>query len=187
MVVLSDREIKEYLKQGRIVIQGLDESYIDACSVDLRLGNKFRTFHHSNITHVDTRKGLDPSHMQLIEKNDDEPFIVHPGDLVLATTKEYLKMPDDLVGTLDGRSSLGRLGVVVHSTANSFDPGFEGFLTLEVSNISKIPVALWPGQRVCRITFTTLSSPAERPYNKKPDAKYSAQQDPASSRIFMDK
>ena len=143
MVVLSDRDIKQYLKEGKIIIEGLNEENI-------------------------------------------EPIIIHPNELILASTQEYLKIPDDLVATLDGRSSLGRLGIVVHSTANSFDPGFEGNATLEISNISKIPVALWPEMRICRLSFTKLSSPAETPYNKRKKSKYHAQKEPEASKISQD-
>jgi len=124
--------------------------------------------------------------MDVVEKKEDEAFVIHPRELVLATTKESIKIPDELVATLDGRSSLGRLGVVVHSTANSFDPGFEGYPTLEISNISKVPVKLWPGSRVCRLTFTKLSSPCDVSYDKREESKYKKQSGPEASKIGMD-
>jgi len=184
MVVLSDKDIKEYIKSGKLVING--EIKVDPCSVDLRLGNIFRIFRSTEITHIDTKKGIDGKHMELVEKKEDEAFVIHPRELVLAMTKESIRMPDDLVATLDGRSSLGRLGVVVHSTANSFDPGFEGFPTLEISNISKVPVKLWPGSRVCRLTFTKLSSPCDVSYDKRECSKYKKQSGPEASKIGMD-
>lgn len=184
MVVLSDKDIKEYIKSGKLVING--EIKIDPCSVDLRLGNLFRIFISTEITHIDTKNGVDEKHMEVVEKKDEEPFVIHPRELVLATTKESVKLPNDLVATLDGRSSLGRLGVVVHSTANSFDPGFEGFPTLEISNISKVPVMLWPGSRICRLTFTKLSSPCETDYSQRKESKYSKQEGPEASKIGMD-
>lgn len=184
MSVLSDKDIKKYIESGKLVIKG--DVKIDPCSVDLRLGNNFRVFRSTEITYIDTKKGVDERHMETVEKKDDEAFVIHPHELVLATTKESIKIPNDLVATLDGRSSLGRLGIVIHSTANSFDPGFEGFLTLEISNISKVPVKLWPGLRVCRLTFTKLSSPCDTDYGQRKESKYSKQEGPEASRIGMD-
>ncbi|MBI4140605.1 dCTP deaminase [Candidatus Woesearchaeota archaeon] len=187
MVVLSDRDIKKRIAEGSLVIDSVDVDAIALASVDLKLGNKFKTFKTTQVTHVDTKDSIPADMMETIEKNDSQPFILHPGEFVLGTTKEYVKMPADLVARLDGRSSLGRLGVVIHSTAGSVDPGFEGFLTLEIANISKVPVSLWPGMRVCRLTFDTLSSPSEMPYNKRKESKYNKQQEPIASRIFLDK
>ena len=185
MVVLSDRDIKKYLNEKKLVIVGLDLECIDPCSVDLKLSNKFRVFRNTEATHIDTRQGVNEELMEYIEKEEGKPFIVHPGELVLASTMEYVKLPNDLVGTLDGRSSLGRLGIVVHSTANSFDPGFEGNPTLEISNISRIPVAIWPGMRICRLSFTKLSSPVERNYGDK-KGKYHKATSPDVSKIEKD-
>ncbi|MBS3171786.1 dCTP deaminase [Candidatus Woesearchaeota archaeon] len=187
MAVLSDRDIKKRIMDGSLVIDGVDLNLITLASVDLKLGNKFKVFKTTQVTHIDTKESIPADMMETIEKKDSEPFILHPGEFVLGSTKEYVKMPEDLVGRLDGRSSLGRLGVVIHSTAGSVDPGFEGLLTLEIANISKIPVSLWPGSRVCRLTFDTLSSPSETPYNKRKESKYNKQQEPVASRIFLDK
>jgi len=186
MAVLSDKDIRQYLKEGKIVLEGFDSNNIDSCSVDLTLSNKLRVFRYNEIPFIDTKEKIPDTHMALINVEEGKPIIVHPGELILASTNEYLKMPDDLVATLDGRSSLGRLGIVVHSTANSVDPGFEGNPTLEISNISKIPITLWPGMRICRLTFTQLSSPAEVPYNKRASSKYHQQKDPAASKISQD-
>ena len=186
MTVLSDRDIKRVLESKKLVIEGLDWNFIDAAKVDLHLGNQFRVFKHSEITHIDTRIGLAEDLMDLIEVPKDKPFVIHPGELVLGVTKEYIKMPNDLVGRLDGRSSLGRLGIVVHSTAGSIDPGFEGNITLEITNLSRLPVCLWPNTRVCRLTFDQLSSPSEKPYNKT-NSKYLKQTGPEASRIGSDK
>lgn len=185
MVVLSDRDIKKYLEEKKLVIEGLCDEHIDPCSVDLRLSNKFRIFRNTESTHIDTRHGVAEELMEFIEKEEGKPFVVHPGELVLASTVEYIKLPNDLVGTLDGRSSLGRIGIVVHSTANSFDPGFEGNPTLEISNISRMPVALWPGMRICRLSFTKLSSPVERNYEDK-KGKYHKITQPEASKIGED-
>jgi len=186
MVVLSDRDIKKYLKERKLVIKDLVEEHIDPCSVDLRLGKRFRFFKNTELTHVDTKQGVPEEAMEYTEKPEGKPFIIHPGEFVLGTTVEYIKIPNDLVATLDGRSSLGRLGIVVHSTANSFDPGFEGYPTLEISNISRVPVALWPGSRICRLTFTKLSSPAETSYAEKKGKKYVKQEGTEVSKIHLD-
>lgn len=182
MTVLSDKDIKKHIQEGNIVIKGMDEKQIGPSSVDLRLGEKFRVFKHTDVTHIDPREKTDQDHMELIEKIG-KPFIIHPGEFVLGTTKEYVKVPYNLVARLDGRSSLGRLGIIIHSTAGSVHPGFEGNLTLEIANISKIPVALWPGSRICQITFDKLSSECETPYNLRQSSKYSGQTEPVASKI----
>ncbi len=182
MTVLSDRDIKLALKSGKLVIENVDWNYIDAAKVDLHLGNQFRVFKHSEITHIDTKAGLSEDLTELMEIPQGKPFIIHPGEFILGTTREYVKMPNDLLGRLDGRSSLGRLGIVVHSTAGSIDPGFEGNITLEITNLSRLPVCLWPDTRVCRLTFDQLSSPSEKPYNKA-DSKYLKQKGPDASKI----
>ena len=186
MVVLSDRDIKQAIRDGKINITGIDINSITVASVDLRLGNKFRIFKNSKITHIDTKEGIIDGMMDLVEVAEGEAFVVHPGEFVLGITHEYIKLPDDLVGRLDGRSSLGRLGIVVHSTAGSIDPGFEGNITLEISNLAKVPVKLWPGSRVCRITFDKLSSPSETPYNKRKNSKYIKPTTPEASKIRLD-
>ena len=186
MVVLSDKDIKEALRSGKIVIDGLKEEQIGPSSVDLRLGNEFRVFKHSEVTHIDPKEGKFDHLMDLVKKRDDEAFIIHPGEFILSTTKEYIKIPDDMIARLDGRSSWGRLGIVIHSTAGSVHPGFEGKLTLEIANISKVPVKLWPGSRICQLTFEKLSSKAENPYNKRKDSKYHGQKSPEISRINKD-
>lgn len=186
MVVLSDRDLKKSIKEGKIVIEGMTEDQIGPSSIDLRLGDEFRVFKHSEVTHIDPREGNFEHLMDVVKKSDTDPFIIHPGEFILATTREYVKMPDDMTARLDGRSSWGRLGIVVHSTAGSVHPGFEGKLTLEMANISKVPVKLWPGSRICQLTFELMSSPAENPYNKRKSSKYAGQRDPGISRIFLD-
>ncbi len=189
MTVLSDKDIKRALKEGRIVITpSISEEQINPASVDLKLGNQFRVFKHAEVTHIDPRNLNSSTNeiMKLIEINPETPFIIHPGEFVLGITHEYLKLPDDLVGRLDGKSSWGRLGIVIHSTAGTVDPGFEGKLTLEIANISKVPVCLYPGSKICKVTFDTLTSPSELPYNKRKDAKYLKQQSPEASKIGRD-
>jgi len=183
MTILSDRDIKKALKEKRIVIEGLDEEQIGPSSVDLKLGNQFRIFRHSEMTHIDPRQN-DSEHLTtLYEMPEDKPFIIHPGEFILANTMEYIKLPDDLIARMDGRSSWGRLGIVIHSTAGSVHPGFEGQLTLEITNSNKVPVKLWPGSRICQLTFETLTSPSEHPYNKRKDSKYLKQKGPGISKI----
>ncbi len=183
MVVLSDRDIKDEIKKGSISIEGISEDQIGPSSVDLSLGSEFRIFKHSEVTHIDPREGKFDHLMELVKKEDKDAFIIHPGEFILATTREYVKVPDNMIARLDGRSSWGRLGIVIHSTAGSVHPGFEGKLTLEMANISKVPVKLWPGSRICQLTFERMSSPAENPYNKRKGSKYQGQKDPSASRI----
>ena len=187
MAVLSDRDIKKAIKSGKLVINDLVEENVSCASVDLRLGNEFRTFKHSEITHIDVKSNNVKDLMELVKISDSTPFTIHPNQLVLGITREYIKMPADMIARLDGRSSLGRLGIVIHSTAGTVDPGFEGKLTLEISNISNIPVCIWPGIKVCKLTFEELSSESDKPYNKRPDSKYCKQQSPETSKIFREK
>jgi dCTP deaminase len=184
MAVLSDRDIKELLKLGELVIDSIEEEQIGSCSVDLRLGSTFRVFKHAEVTHVDPKEGLSDDLMELVTK-DSEPFIIHPGEFVLGTTIESVMIPRYIVARLDGRSSWGRLGIIVHSTAGSVHPGYVGQLTLEIANISKVPVKLWPGSKVCQIMFERLSSPCEQSYAEK-KSKYMNQQGPQSSKIKLD-
>jgi len=186
MSVLSDRDIRKHLHSGELVITNLSDVQIGASSVDLTLGNKFLVFKNSDVTHINPEDYDKDKIMNSIIKVN-EPFIIHPGEFVLGATTEYIKIPDFLVGRLDGRSSFGRLGIIVHSTAGSVHPGFEGQLTLEIANISKLPVALHPGIRICQITFQTLTSAVEKPYNKNPESKYNNQTGPLVSKIDMEK
>lgn len=189
-MVLSDRDIKKSLKSGHIKISPLPDfaDQLGSCSVDLRLGNTFRVFEHSRYAYIDPfnkKVGNEVTREIVVKK--DEPFIIQPGDFVLATTIEYIEVPDDLTGKLEGRSSIGRLGVVIHSTAAHIECGFRGNITLEIANMGKMPVALHPGMRICSISFDQLSSPAEIPYYKKKTAKYVGQKGPDESRIHQEK
>jgi len=186
MAVLSDRDIKAAIKSGWIKIKNLEKKNISVASVDLRLSNEFRVFKHTEVTHVDTKKGLREELTTIIKVPKGKAFTIHPGEFVLANTMESVSLPADLMARLDGRSSLGRLGIVIHSTAGSVDPGFEGTLVLEIANISKMPVMLWPGMKACRLTFEELSSPSEKPYNKRKSSKYCGQKGPHISRICGD-
>jgi len=190
-MILSDRDIKARIAQGDIVVISPDADHlpnIGASSMDFRLGKYFKVYNHA------THAILDPADpdtfkdvTKLIElEKEGSPFIIQPGEFVLGVTVESVKLPDDLVARVEGRSSLGRLGIIVHSTAGFIDAGFEGTITLEITNINRMPVALYPGMRVCQLAFETMSSAAEVPYGKKKSAKYQGQLYPEESRIAMD-
>ena len=193
-MVLSDRNIKASLRSGRIKITPAPDlkTQLGSCSIDLRLGNVFRVFDPS----ADDGKNayIDPSRRDYsneitreVKVKDGEKFIMQPGDFVLAVTLEKVQIPENLMGRLEGRSSLGRLGIVVHSTASVFDPGWDGKCVLELGNLGRMAVSLSPGMRICAMTFEELKSPAETPYNKKNDAKYVISKGPDESKIHEDK
>jgi dCTP deaminase len=185
-MILSDHDIKIALSSGRIVITPEPnlQTQLGSCSLDLRLGKSFRIFNHSRVALIDTNNPTNADTMMSeLSIEDDEPFILQPGDFVLATTMETLKLPNDLLGRLEGRSSLGRLGIVVHSTASVFDPGWDGMIVMELGNLGRMPVALYAGMRICALTFEELTTPADVPYSKKKGAKYIHQQAPIASRI----
>jgi dCTP deaminase len=189
-MILSDRDIVASLKSGRIKVSpAIDpKTQLGSCSVDLRLGKHFRVFNHSKVPFIDTENPKQTAGMMgEVKLKDGEPFILQPGDFVLATTMEKVTLPDDLVGRLEGRSSLGRLGIVVHSTASVFDPGWSGMVVMELGNLGRMPVALYPGMRICSMTFEELSSPALVPYTKKKTAKYIGQNAPLASKIGDDR
>lgn len=189
-MILSDRDIKKRIKAGDIVITSPNNDHdknVHASSMDLRLGKFFKTYDNSKQPILDP---ANPETLQnctdLIEIEEGKPYIVQPGEFVLGVTLEKVKIADNLVARVEGRSSLGRLGIIVHSTAGFIDAGFEGTITLEITNINRMPVALHPGTRVCQLAFEEMSSPAEVPYNKKPHSKYQGQELPEESRIATD-
>lgn len=192
---LSDVEIKSYLHDEKIVITpSPDPQSISGVTVDVRLGNKFRVFEGHNAPFIDisgpkadVQKALDSVMSDEIVLEDDQPFILHPGELALAMTLESVTLPDDIVGWLDGRSSLARLGLMVHVTAHRIDPGWSGNIVLEFINAGKLPLALRAGMPIGALNFETLSSPAQHPYNKRENAKYKDQTGAVASRIGQDK
>jgi len=201
-MILSDRDILERIKRRDLVIEPLDkEVQIGPSSVDLRLGNKFRVFKLSDHALIDPKNYSDRrihelclnSNTRIYEHEftrlyaSDKPFILHPGEFVLASLLEKVKLPRDLVGSLEGRSSLGRVGLMVHSTAGVVAPGFEGTLTLELANVGKLPIKLYPGMRICQIVFQELKSPAMTSYGERGDSKYQNQDGANESRIGSDK
>ena len=188
-MILSDRDIRKAIDSGRLKIENADPAdfHIHASSMDLHLGNIFKLYEHSKFALLDPK---DPAtftgNVRSITIENDEPFIVQPGEFVLGVTKEKLTVADDLVVRIEGRSSIGRLGIIVHSTAGFVDPGFSGTITLEISNLNKLPVALYPGMRICQIAVEQMSSPASVPYHSKPFSKYQGQSAPEESRLSMD-
>lgn len=189
-MILSDRDIKKALKTGHIKISPAPNfsAQLGSCMLDLQLGNTFRVFNHSKTPYLDPQnpQTLKAATAEVVMKNG-EPFILHPGEFVLAMTKEYVEMPDDLTGRLEGRSSIGRMGVVVHSTAANIECGFRGNITLELANMGRIPVMLYPGMRICSLSFEQLTTPADVPYYKKKGAKYVGQRKPEASKIAQEK
>lgn len=186
-MVLSDRSIREEIRQGRLVIDPLGPYAIQPSSVDLRLGRKCRIFKtRTKVTVIDPRLRADDL-TELIEIDDLQPLVIHPGEFLLATTLERVCVPADLVGRLDGKSSLGRLGLLIHSTAGYVDPGWQGHLTLELSNVSNLPIMLYYGMPVSQISFMRLTEPAEHPYGSKSiRSKYQGQDEPLPSQYYKD-
>jgi dCTP deaminase len=188
-MVLSDKDIKLAFKSGKIKIKPSPDLKIQlgSNSIDLRLGNVFRIFDHSKYAYIDPfEKNIGEEVTREVKIKSKESFIIQPGDFVLGTTVEYLELPDDLVGSLEGRSSIGRLGIMVHSTAASIECGFRGKITLELANMGKMPVALYPGMRICAVSFMQMTSPANVPYYKKKNAKYLGQKNPVESKFAKD-
>jgi dCTP deaminase len=184
-MVLSDVDVKKALEAGQIAVSPLQDldSQLGACSLDLRLGNEFRVFERTRNAFIDPRGQIDwDSFTRVITVAEDEPFVMHPQELVLAATVEEIMLGDDVLGRLEGRSSLGRLGIIVHGTAPLFYPGFTGRAVMELGNIGPMPVALYPGMRICSFTFEKLSSPSSKPYR----GKYAGQQGPVGSRLQRD-
>jgi dCTP deaminase len=183
-MILSDRDIRDAIESGRIVIEPYDARCIQPSSVDLHVDSQFRVFANSRYPYIDVRKDM-PDLTELVEVKDDEPFILHPGEFVLGSTLERVGIPDDLVARLEGKSSLGRLGLLIHSTAGYVDPGWDGYLTLELSNVANLPITLYPGMKIGQISFFRLTTPAETPYGKAGN-KYQGQRGPTASRFFED-
>lgn len=188
-MVLSDRDLKKALEDGKIKITPLPDfaTQLGSCSIDLRLGNAFRIFESGVHGVIDPRKNSASEFTKEVIVKVGNAFIMQPGDFVLATTIEDVEIPDDLVGGLEGRSSIGRLGIIVHSTAATIDAGWKGHITLELANMGKLPVALYPDMRICSLSFEQLSSPAEVPYSRKISAKYLNQKGPGESKIDQEK
>lgn len=184
-MVLSDVDIHRYIEQGKIrVAPELPPEQFGSCSIDLRLGSEFSIFEHSRHPYIDVREQTAIQDlMRTVIVKPGEPFILQPREFALAITEETLELDDDVLGRLEGRSSLGRIGIIVHGTAGLFDPGWRGKATLELSNLGIMPVALYPGMRICSFTFEQLSSPVSVPYYKKAGNKYAGQTQPLASKL----
>jgi dCTP deaminase len=183
-MLLSDRDIRSEISEGRIGLDPWDPAMVQPSSVDVRLDRAFRLFDNHRYAFIDPAVDQ-PELTHLIEVADDEPFILHPGEFVLASTYEVISLPDDVAARLEGKSSLGRLGLVTHATAGFIDPGFSGHVTLELSNVATLPIKLWPGMKIGQFCFFRLSSAAEHPYGSGPYAnRYQGQRGPTASRSF---
>lgn len=183
-MILSDRTIREELAAGRIVVDPFDESALQPSSIDLRVDRFFRVFRNHSERVIDVK--VDQEHLtELVEVGEGEPLILHPGEFVLGATLERVALSDDLVGRLEGKSSLGRLGLLIHTTAGFVDPGFDGFLTLELSNVANLPITVYPGMKIGQISFLRMTSPADHPYGSSVlGSKYQNQRGPTPSRYF---
>jgi dCTP deaminase len=161
--VLSDGTIRRLIADGHVRVEPFDDSMVQPASIDLRLGSSFRVFHNHRIGAIDL---ADPPKnlTEHVEIDDGESFVIHPGEFVLGRTQEHVELPDDVVARIEGKSSLGRLGLIVHATAGFVDPGFKGTLTLEITNLTRVPIILWPGKPIAQLSFMALDQPAERPY-----------------------
>lgn len=184
-MVLSDIDIRRYLDEGKIrIAPALPPEQFGSCSVDFRLGHEFSIFEHSRNAYIDLKEPRAIQDlMRTITVGAGEPFILQPREFALAITEETLELDDDVLGRLEGRSSLGRIGIIVHGTAGLFDPGWSGKATLELSNLGRMPVALYPGMRICSFTFEQLSSRVAVPYRKKAGNKYAGQDRPLASKL----
>jgi len=183
-MILSDKTIREEIAAGRIVIDPFDERCVQPSSVDLHVDAEFRVFQNNRYPFIDVMKEQ-PDLTELVEVKQGEPFILHPGEFVLGSTLERIATPEDMVARLEGKSSLGRLGLLIHSTAGYVDPGWDGYLTLELSNVANLPITIYPGMKIGQISFFMLTTPAEVPYgSKSTKSKYQGQRGPTASRFF---
>lgn len=161
--VLSDGTIRRFVEEGRIRIDPWDPELVQPASVDLRLGNSFRVFHNHRVTSIDLRE-LPDNLTEEVRVPEGDSFVIHPGEFCLGRTLEWIELPPDIVARIEGKSSLGRLGLIVHATAGFCDPGWKGTLTLELHNLTRVPIKLYPGLLIAQLSFMTLDRPAERPY-----------------------
>jgi dCTP deaminase len=180
-MVLSDRTIREQLATGRLVIDPFYDALLQPSSVDVRVAGEFRVFHNNRQPFIDVRRPSEDL-TDLVEITGDEPFILHPGEFVLGSTVERVVIPDDLVARLEGKSSLGRLGLLIHSTAGYIDPGWDGHITLELSNVARLPITIYKDMKIGQLSFLQLTTPVDTPYR----GKYQGQRGPTASRFFQE-
>jgi dCTP deaminase len=186
LVLLSDRDLRKELDAGRLVIDPYDPAMLQPSSIDVRLDRYFRVFDNTRYTHIDPSMQQDELTSLVEQASEDEPFVLHPGEFVLGSTYERVALPDDLAGRLEGKSSLGRLGLLTHSTAGFIDPGFTGHITLELSNVANLPITLWPGMKIGQLCLFQLTSAAEFPYGSaKAGSRYQGQRGPTPSRAYL--
>ncbi|CAL9665428.1 dCTP deaminase, dUMP-forming [Actinosynnema sp. ALI-1.44] len=184
-MLLSDRDLRKEVDSGRLVLEPFDDVMVQPSSIDVRLDRFFRVFNNTRYTHIDPSLQQDDL-TSLVETPDDEPFVLHPGEFVLGSTFELVTLPDDLAGRLEGKSSLGRLGLLTHSTAGFIDPGFSGHITLELSNVANLPITLWPGMKIGQLCLFRLTSSAEHPYgSQQAGSRYQGQRGPTPSRAYL--
>jgi dCTP deaminase len=184
-MVLSDRTIARLLGEGSIEIDPYDEALLQPSSVDVRVDRFFRVFHNNRYPYIDVKQPQDEL-TELVEFGDEQPFVLHPGEFVLGSTLERIRLPDDLVARLEGKSSLGRLGLLIHSTAGFIDPGWDGHVTLELSNVAKLPITIYYGMKIGQISFMQLTEPAATPYGSEGlGSKYKGQRGPTASRYWQ--
>ena len=184
-MLISDRDIRRQLGSGRVRLEPYDPAMVQPASVDVRLDRWFRLFDNHKYAHIDPAQEQ-PELTRLVEVAPDEPFVLHPGEFVLGATDEKVALPADVAARLEGKSSLGRLGLLTHSTAGFIDPGFSGHVTLELSNMATLPIKLWPGMKIGQLCYFRLSSPAENPYGTGPYLnRYHGQRGPTASRSFQ--
>ncbi|MDO8731443.1 MAG: dCTP deaminase [Actinomycetota bacterium] len=183
-MLLSDGDIRAELESGRVAVEPFSEAMIQPSSIDVRLDRWFRVFENHKYSVIDPRMEQ-PDLTRLLEPEGDEGFILHPGEFVLGSTYEIVSLPDDIAGRLEGKSSLGRLGLLTHSTAGFIDPGFSGHVTLELSNVANLPIVLYPGMKIGQLCLFRLSSPAEHPYgSEKYGSRYQGQRGPTPSKSY---
>ncbi|MFZ9876408.1 MAG: dCTP deaminase [Candidatus Nanopelagicales bacterium] len=184
-MLLSDKDIKLEIEKARVVLEPYDANMIQPSSVDVRLDRIFRTFENHKYAHIDPSENQ-PELTREVTTVGAEPFILHPGEFVLGSTYEVITLPDDIAGRLEGKSSLGRLGLLTHSTAGFIDPGFSGHVTLELSNVATLPIKLWPGMKIGQLCLFRLSSPAEHPYGSAIyGSRYQGQRGPTPSKAHL--
>ena len=184
-MLLSDRDIRAELAEGRVVLEPFDEAMVQPSSVDVRIDKFFRVFENHRYPHIDPAEEQSELTRE-VQPQAGEPFILHPGEFVLASTYEVITLPDDIAGRLEGKSSLGRLGLLTHSTAGFIDPGFSGHVTLELSNVATLPIKLWPGMKIGQLCLFRLSSPAEHPYGSSQyGSRYQGQRGPTPSKSYL--
>ena len=185
-MIFSDRTIKEALADGRVSIEPFDPAMVQPSSIDLRVDRYFRVFQNHKYPHIDPRTRQEDL-TTIVEVSGDDPFVLHPGEFVLGSTLERVRLGDDVVARLEGKSSLGRLGLLIHSTAGFVDPGFDGYLTLELSNVATLPIAIYPEMKIGQISFYQMTTPADHPYgSSEAGSKYQGQRGPTPSRIHRD-